>query len=46
MASAGYGKRSVAGQPGPSAHDFALLPGREAAIAGFIDRLPDGPIFR
>ncbi|MFE3829946.1 hypothetical protein [Streptomyces sp. NPDC059092] len=42
MASAGYGKRSVAGQPGPSAHDFALLPGREAAIAGFIDGLPDG----
>ncbi|MFE2938674.1 hypothetical protein ACFXKG_06305 [Streptomyces sp. NPDC059255] len=42
MASAGYGKRSVAGQPGRSADDFALLPGREAAIAGFIDRLPDG----
>ncbi|MFD5749710.1 hypothetical protein [Streptomyces sp. NPDC127033] len=42
MASAGYGKRSAAGQPGPSADDFALLPGREAAIAGFIDRLPDG----
>ncbi|MFJ7997313.1 hypothetical protein ACIQ7D_09210 [Streptomyces sp. NPDC096310] len=42
MASPGYGKRSVAGQPGPSADDFALLPGREAAIAGFIDRLPDG----
>ncbi|MEE1802397.1 hypothetical protein PUR57_27520 [Streptomyces sp. JV176] len=42
MASAGYGKRSVAGQPGPSSDDFALLPGREAAIAGFIDRLPDG----
>ncbi|MFE2942072.1 hypothetical protein ACFXKG_23930 [Streptomyces sp. NPDC059255] len=42
MASAGYGKRSVAGQPGPSGDDFALLPGREAAIAGFIDRLPDG----
>ncbi|MFE2939049.1 hypothetical protein ACFXKG_08315 [Streptomyces sp. NPDC059255] len=42
MASAGYGKRSVAGQPGRSGDDFALLPGREAAIAGFIDRLPDG----
>lgn len=42
MASAGYGKRSAAGQPAPSADDFALLPGREAAIAGFIDRLPDG----
>ncbi|MFC9428360.1 hypothetical protein [Streptomyces sp. NPDC056987] len=42
MASAGYGKRSVARQPGSSADDFVLLPGREAAIAGFIDRLPDG----
>ncbi|MFJ2175670.1 hypothetical protein ACIOHE_22570 [Streptomyces sp. NPDC087851] len=42
MASAGYGKRSAAGQPAPSADDFALLPGREAAVAGFIDRLPDG----
>ncbi|MFE3824132.1 hypothetical protein [Streptomyces sp. NPDC059092] len=42
MASAGYGKRSVAGQPGRSSDDFALLPGREAAVAGFIDRLPDG----
>ncbi|MFF5568985.1 hypothetical protein ACFY7Z_21590 [Streptomyces sp. NPDC012623] len=42
MASPGYGKRSVAGQPASSADDFALLPGREAAIAGFIDRLPDG----
>ncbi|MEV7867227.1 hypothetical protein AB0P17_14255 [Streptomyces sp. NPDC088124] len=42
MASAGYGKRSAAGQPALSADDFALLPGREAAIAGFIDRLPDG----
>ncbi|MFJ7997261.1 hypothetical protein ACIQ7D_08940 [Streptomyces sp. NPDC096310] len=42
MASAGYGKRTVAGQPAPSADDFALLPRREAAIAGFIDRLPDG----
>ncbi|MEV7090303.1 hypothetical protein AB0O07_31235 [Streptomyces sp. NPDC093085] len=42
MANPGYGKRSVSGQPAPSADDFALLPGREAAIAGFIDRLPDG----
>ncbi|MFD5748182.1 hypothetical protein [Streptomyces sp. NPDC127033] len=42
MASAGYGKRSATGQPASSANDFALLPGREAAIAGFIDRLPDG----
>ncbi|MFJ7996934.1 hypothetical protein ACIQ7D_07205 [Streptomyces sp. NPDC096310] len=42
MASAGYGKRSVAGQPAASASDFALLPEREGAIAGFIDRLPDG----
>ncbi|MEV7087655.1 hypothetical protein AB0O07_17430 [Streptomyces sp. NPDC093085] len=42
MANPGYGKRSAAGQPAPSPDDFALLPGREAAIAGFIDRLPDG----
>ncbi|MEV7424099.1 hypothetical protein [Streptomyces sp. NPDC091212] len=42
MARAGFGKRSLAGQPAPSADDFALLPGREAAIASFIDRLPDG----
>ncbi|MEV7090833.1 hypothetical protein AB0O07_34085 [Streptomyces sp. NPDC093085] len=42
MANPGYGKRSAAGQPAPSTDDFALLPGREAAIAGFIDRLPDG----
>ncbi|WP_407697690.1 hypothetical protein, partial [Streptomyces corynorhini] len=42
MASAGYGKRSAVGQPASSVADFALLPGREAAIAGFIDRLPDG----
>ncbi|WP_233518344.1 hypothetical protein [Streptomyces corynorhini] len=32
----------MAGQPASSAADFALLPAREAAIASFIDRLPDG----
>ncbi|MEV8393968.1 MULTISPECIES: hypothetical protein [unclassified Streptomyces] len=42
MANPGYGKRSVPGQPVHAVSDFAQLPGREAAIAGFIDRLPDG----
>ena len=42
MASPGYGKRSAADQQSPAPGDFAHLPAREAAIAGFIDRLPDG----
>ncbi|MFJ5225746.1 hypothetical protein [Streptomyces sp. NPDC088400] len=42
MANPGYGKRSAAEQQSPAPGDFAHLPAREAAIAGFIDRLPDG----
>nr|WP_200304082.1 hypothetical protein [Streptomyces adelaidensis] len=42
MANPGYGKRSAPGQLPRAAHDFAHLPPREAAIAAFIDRLPDG----
>ncbi|MDQ1046580.1 hypothetical protein [Streptomyces sp. V4I2] len=42
MASPGYGKRSAPDQRPRTAADFAHLPPREAAIAAFIDRLPDG----
>ncbi|MFF9779893.1 hypothetical protein ACF1HJ_40400 [Streptomyces sp. NPDC013978] len=42
MASPGYGKRATPGQRPRTAHDFAALPPREAAIAAYIDRLPDG----
>ncbi|WP_405892813.1 hypothetical protein OG612_22180 [Streptomyces sp. NBC_01527] len=42
MANPGYGKRSASGQRPRSAHDFAHLPPREAAVAGYVDRLPDG----
>lgn len=42
MANPGYGKRTAPGQHHRSAHDFADLPPREAAIAAYIDRLPDG----
>ncbi|WP_156725348.1 hypothetical protein [Streptomyces apocyni] len=42
MANPGYGKRSAPDQRPRSAHDFAHLPPREAAIAAYIDRLPDG----
>ncbi|MFE2494887.1 hypothetical protein ACFXKS_25655 [Streptomyces scopuliridis] len=42
MANPGYGKRSVPDQSVSAVGAFAHLPGREAAIAGFIDRLPDG----
>ncbi|MGA4849661.1 hypothetical protein ACOBQB_26645 [Streptomyces sp. G5(2025)] len=42
MASPGYGKRSTPGQPPRTNHDFAHLPPREAAIAAYVDRLPDG----
>ncbi|UFQ16495.1 MULTISPECIES: hypothetical protein [Streptomyces] len=42
MASPGYGKRSTPGQPPRTNPDFAHLPPREAAIAAYIDRLPDG----
>ncbi|MFD8967412.1 hypothetical protein ACFV0C_20860 [Streptomyces sp. NPDC059568] len=42
MANPGYGKRSTPGQLARTADDFAHLPGREAAVAAFIDRLPEG----
>ncbi|MGW7540869.1 hypothetical protein ACWGKQ_07080 [Streptomyces sp. NPDC054770] len=42
MANPGYGKRSAPGQHRRTAHDFAHLPPREAAIAAYVDRLPDG----
>jgi hypothetical protein len=37
-----YGKRSTPDQRPRPAHDFAHLPPREAAIAAYLDRLPDG----
>ncbi|MGW6732587.1 hypothetical protein [Streptomyces sp. NPDC055013] len=42
MANPGYGKRSAPDQHPRTNHDFAALPPREAAIAAYIDRLPDG----
>ncbi|MGW6601634.1 hypothetical protein [Streptomyces sp. NPDC055036] len=42
MAVPGYGKRSTPGQQARSADTFAHLPPREAAVAAFIDRLPEG----
>jgi hypothetical protein len=42
MANPGYGKRSVPGQRPRTNHDFADLPGREAAVAAYLDHLPDG----
>ena len=42
MAKPGFGKRAVPlGRP-PQRGDFAHLPKREAAIASYIDRLPEG----
>ncbi|NEB83108.1 hypothetical protein G3I43_02710 [Streptomyces anulatus] len=42
MAKAGYGKRHAPDQAPPRADDFAGLEPREAAIAAYIDRLPEG----
>ncbi|WP_406285045.1 MarR family transcriptional regulator [Embleya sp. NBC_00896] len=42
MANPGYGKRVVPDQPPRRRHDFAHLPEREAYIAAYVDRLPDG----
>ncbi|OEJ25624.1 hypothetical protein AR457_15265 [Streptomyces agglomeratus] len=42
MAKPGFGKRSAPDQEPRRARDFAHLPKREAAVAGYIDRLPDG----
>ncbi|MFE3587281.1 hypothetical protein ACFXOY_07120 [Streptomyces niveus] len=41
-ANPGYGKRSTPGQQPAAVGDFAHLPDREAAIALYLDRLPDG----
>ncbi|MFF3299039.1 hypothetical protein [Streptomyces sp. NPDC002908] len=42
MANPGYDKRSAPDQRPREAADFRHLPPREAAIASYIDRLPDG----
>ncbi|WP_079057884.1 hypothetical protein [Streptomyces cellostaticus] len=42
MANPGYGKRCAPSQLPRTKNDFAHLPPREAAIAAYIDRLPDG----
>ncbi|MER5225741.1 hypothetical protein ABT032_36280 [Streptomyces flaveus] len=42
MANPGYGKLGAPDQLPRTAHDFAHLPPREAAIAAYIDRLPNG----
>ncbi|MFH9952939.1 hypothetical protein ACH4OX_01830 [Streptomyces roseolus] len=42
LASPGYGKRCAPQQEPRGAQDFAHLPAREAAVAAYIDRLPDG----
>jgi hypothetical protein len=42
MANPGYGKRSAPDQHPRTNHDFAHLPSREAAIAAYLDGLPDG----
>ncbi|MEV6838780.1 hypothetical protein AB0N17_30420 [Streptomyces sp. NPDC051133] len=44
-ANPGYGKRTVPAEPGAASRgpaDFSHLPAREAYIAEFIDRLPEG----
>ncbi|MCP3822040.1 hypothetical protein NLX86_29335 [Streptomyces sp. A3M-1-3] len=42
LANPGYGKRNAPDQRPHRADDFAHLPRREAAIAAYIDRLPEG----
>ncbi|WP_413757540.1 hypothetical protein [Streptomyces sp. MMBL 11-3] len=41
LANPGYGKKSAPGQAPRSGRDFTHLPPREAAIAGYLDRLDD-----
>jgi hypothetical protein len=41
MANPGYGKRSVPGQRPRTRDDFTHLPRREAAVAGYLDRLAE-----
>ncbi|MFI5806513.1 hypothetical protein [Streptomyces sp. NPDC051561] len=42
MANPGFGKQSAPDQEARHRGEFAHLPVREAAVAGYIDRLPDG----
>ncbi|MEW2496201.1 hypothetical protein AB0942_22110 [Streptomyces nodosus] len=42
MANPGYGKRAAPGQLPRTNHDFTHLPPREAAVASYVDRLPEG----
>ncbi|MFH8401900.1 hypothetical protein ACH4E9_31305 [Streptomyces anulatus] len=42
MANPGYGKRSAPGERPRTERDFAHLLPRDAAVAAYIDRLPDG----
>jgi hypothetical protein len=42
LAKPGYGKIAAPEQAPRTARDFADLPAREAAVGGYIDRLPDG----
>ncbi|MFG3286581.1 hypothetical protein [Streptomyces sp. NPDC048111] len=42
MASPGYGKQRVPGELARTNDDFLHLTPREAAVAGYIDRLPEG----
>ncbi|MEU7134587.1 hypothetical protein [Streptomyces sp. NPDC046261] len=42
MAKRGYGKKSAPDQSPRTATDFAHLPPREAQVAAFVDRLPEG----
>ncbi|MBT2489985.1 hypothetical protein J7E96_15965 [Streptomyces sp. ISL-96] len=42
MAKPGFGKRSAPDQEARRGRDFVHLPRREAAIASYVDRLPDG----
>lgn len=42
MAGPGYGKRSAPAQLPRGERDFAHLPAREASIAAYLDRLPEG----
>ncbi|WP_406013830.1 hypothetical protein [Streptomyces sp. NBC_00984] len=42
MANPGYGKRSASDQHPRTERDFAHLPPREASIAAYLDRLPEG----
>ncbi|MET8982909.1 hypothetical protein ABZX85_45780 [Streptomyces sp. NPDC004539] len=42
MANPGYGKRTAPGQRARAERDFTHLHPRDAAIAAYVDRLPDG----